>query len=395
MTQLDATPLVAHVLYNFDIGGLENGVVNLINQMPPDRYRHVVIALAQCEPSFCQRVTRPDVEFISIHKPPGNGFRIFGRLFREFRRLRPAIVHTRNLAALEMTVPAKLAGVSARIHGEHGWDNSDPDGQSRKYRLIRRMYAPFVTHYIALSSHISRYLTQGVGIRSRRITRICNGVDASRFSPGPKVVPDQAPAGFFDTTGVVFGTVGRLQSVKDQMALLRAVAQWRATGSEHADAARIVIVGDGPMRKALEDYASEQHIAQCVWFAGARDNVPELMRSMDVFVLPSLAEGISNTLLEAMATGLPVIATAVGGNTELVDDGITGHLVAPGAPEQWVAVLEAMAGDPGQRTVMSVSARQRVEAHFSLDAMVKNYMAVYDDALGVSRDTVETVNKGI
>jgi hypothetical protein len=111
-------------MYRFDTGGLENGIVNLINHMPADRYRHAVIALSEVT-DFRKRIQRDDVQFISLHKPPGHGIWLYPKLFRLFRRLRPAIVHSRNLAALEVQLPAWLAGVPVRIHGEHGRDIGD------------------------------------------------------------------------------------------------------------------------------------------------------------------------------------------------------------------------------------------------------------------------------
>ena len=133
----DARPLVAHVVFRFDVGGLENGVVNLLNGLPSDRYRHTVISLTEAT-HFHERVRVDDVDFVSLHKPPGHGFWLGPRLFRIFRRLRPTIVHTRNLAALESLVPAWLAGVPVRIHGEHGRDVGDLDGSNQTYRLVRR-----------------------------------------------------------------------------------------------------------------------------------------------------------------------------------------------------------------------------------------------------------------
>ena len=145
----DVRPLVAHVMYRFDIGGLENGVVNLINHMPPGAYRHAVISLTEIT-DFHKRIARDDVEFIALNKSPGHALWIYVRLFRLFRRLRPAIVHTRNLGALELVVPAWAAGAPVRIHGEHGRDVGDLDGSNKKYQWVRRIYRPFVTHYIAL-----------------------------------------------------------------------------------------------------------------------------------------------------------------------------------------------------------------------------------------------------
>lgn len=374
--------MVAHILYSFHIGGLENGVVNLINHMPRERYRHVVIALADCDAEFCARIRRPDVDFISLHKMPGHGVKLFPRLYRLLRQLAPAIVHTRNLAALEMTVPAWAARVPVRIHGEHGWDTSDPGGVSRKYRLLRRLHSPFVTQYIALSSQLSSYLTQSVGIAPTRVTQICNGVDVGRFAARTTtaVLPD-VPDGFMDGASLVFGAVGRLQAVKDQLNLVRAFAHWRSTGSESAAQARLVLVGDGPLRAQVEAEIAAAGLAQHVCLAGARNDVPAWMAAMDGFVLPSQAEGISNTLLEAMACALPVVATDVGGNGELVVDGETGFLVPPNDPAALAAAMGRLAGDEQMRRRMALAGRERAVTQFSLETMVDRYLAVYDGML--------------
>ncbi|MCX7901461.1 MAG: glycosyltransferase, partial [Burkholderiaceae bacterium] len=159
----DVRPLIVHVVYRFAVGGLENGVVNLINHLPHERWRHTVVALTDVCERFRQRVQRDDVAYVSLHKPAGHGVRLYPRLFRLFRELRPAIVHTRNLAALEATVPAWAAGVPVRMHGEHGRDIDDLDGTSRKHRLLRRLYRPFVQQYVALSRDLERYLIEAIG----------------------------------------------------------------------------------------------------------------------------------------------------------------------------------------------------------------------------------------
>ena len=148
-------PLVAHVVYRFDTGGLENGIVNLINHMPTSAYRHLVVALTEVVPGFARRIERDDVKFIALHKPPGHGAKLYPQLFRLFREQRPAIVHTRNLAALECQVPAALAGVPVRIHGEHGRDVGDLDGTRWRYQWLRRAYRPFVHKYVALSRDLA------------------------------------------------------------------------------------------------------------------------------------------------------------------------------------------------------------------------------------------------
>lgn len=375
----DDRPLVMHVLYSFDVGGLENGVVNLINHMAPERFRHVVVALAQCAPDFCQRVQRADVEFISLHKPPGHGIKLYTRFYRLCRQLRPAIVHTRNLAALEFAVPAALAGVPARVHGEHGWDSSDPGGTQRKYQLLRRGYSPLVNRYVALSGQIESYLTERVGIAASRVERICNGVDTLRFRPAST---RQAVAGspFEDPDLVIVGTVGRLQTVKDQLNLVRAVAIARGQGEAGARL-RLVIAGDGPQRAEVEAEIAATGIGDITWLAGARSDVPEVMRALDIFALPSQAEGISNTILEAMASGLPVVATEVGGNAELVVEGETGALVPAQDPHAMAQALLRYTADAALRQSHGTAGRQRVERNFSIDNMVARYTRLYEQLL--------------
>ena len=142
-------PLIAHVIYRLDIGGLENGLVNLINHIPEDRYRHVILCLKGYS-DFRDRIYRKDVEIIDLKKREGNDFHLYYRLWQQFTVLKPDIVHTRNLATLEAVIPAILAGVRVRIHSEHGREFDDIDGNNRKHRLLRRSLMPVVNHAIAL-----------------------------------------------------------------------------------------------------------------------------------------------------------------------------------------------------------------------------------------------------
>lgn len=374
--------LLMHVVYRFSVGGLENGVVNLINHMPETRFRHCVVALTECDPGFTHRVLVPGVEFISLHKPPGHGIKLYPRLYRLFRQYRPAIVHTRNLAALEAAVPAWAAGVRARVHGEHGWDVSDPGGTLRKNQRIRRAYSPFVKRYVALSGHIERYLVERVGVAAERVERICNGVDTVRFHPAPggaRIPLAGSPFGTGDV--LVVGTVGRLQVVKDQLNLVRAFAIARRDGGEAAARLRLVIAGDGPLRPAIEDEIRQQGLADVVWMAGERKDVPDVMRSLDIFALPSRAEGISNTILEAMASGLPVVATDVGGNGELVETERTGLLVPAEEPVTMAGALMCYASNAALQNSHGLAGRLRAEQSFSLDGMVARYTELYERLL--------------
>lgn len=378
----DSRPLVAHVMYRFDVGGLENGVVNLINHMPHDAYRHVVISLTEVT-DFRRRIVRDDVTFIALEKPSGHALWIYPQLFRLFRKLRPAIVHSRNLGALEVVVPAWAAGVPVRIHGEHGRDVGDLDGSSKKYQWVRRIYRPFVTHYIALSRDLEHYLISRVGMPQSSVAQIYNGVDAQRFHPAEARQPI-AGCPFSDPSCWLIGTVGRMQTVKDQTTLVRAFIRALELAPELKGNLRLVLIGDGPLRAQSQVLLEQAGCAGLAWLPGERSDVPEILRGLDCFVLPSLAEGISNTILEAMASGLPVIATETGGNGELIEAGRSGELVPVGGVEAMAERIVGYARDPSRARGAGRIGRAAVERQFSMAAMVRQYRGLYDRLLQVS-----------
>ena len=364
----DQPPLVAHLIFRLTIGGLENGLVNLVNWMPREKYRHVIICLTDSS-DFSQRIERDDVVIHALHKKPGKDLLVHWRLWKLLRKLKPQLLHTRNLGTLEFVVTAALAGIPCRVHGEHGWNAGDPHGRVWRYRFLRRVCSPLVARVITVSAHMRRWVTREIGNKENRVVHIYNGVDTRRFRPGSERLPHQVPDDAF-----VVGMVARLDPIKDPITLLRAFARVR----ERYTNAYLVIVGNGPLFGQIEAHVDEAGLTDSVWLAGARDDIPALLRGMDVFVLPSLNEGISNTILEAMATGLPVIATSVGGNPELVVLGETGSLFELGDVPGLAAHLEAYAGSDSLRRQHGAAARRRVEATFSPQAMVDGYVSLYD-----------------
>ena len=374
-------PLVAHVIHRLDVGGLENGIVNIINHMPEGRYRHVIICMTDYNPAFRARIHHGDVECYALHKREGKGIGIYFRLWRLFRRLRPTIVHTRNLSALEAQLPAALAGVRCRVHGEHGRDIHDIDGRNRKYNLLRRALRPLVDRYIPLSRDLEQWLRNQVGVTDNRIAAICNGVDSELFHPAQQGREALPVDGFAGPDSIVIGTVGRMQMVKDQLTLVRAFVLLLERVPDARQRLRLVLIGDGPLRAQAQAMLRQADAVKICWLPGSRDDTSALLRGMDIFVLPSLAEGISNTILEAMASGLPVIATHVGGNSELVLEGETGTLVPPANPEAMAQALQRYTADPDLRCRQGGKGRQRVEHEFSLAYMVRRYLSVYDDVI--------------
>jgi sugar transferase (PEP-CTERM/EpsH1 system associated) len=369
-------PLICHLIYRLDYGGLENGLVNLVNTLPPARWRHKIVCLAGYS-DFRKRL-REDVEVIDCPKQPGQDPGLYFRLWRLLREMKPTIMHTRNLSTLEAQLPALLAGVPVRIHGEHGHDVHDLDNSKRRYRLMRKAFVPLVTQYVTVSRLLERYLLHDIGVARNKVERICNGVDATRFAPAHDAARPVLRDAPFDARGrIVIGTIGRMQPVKDQLTLTRAFIALLTTRPELHERLALVMVGDGPLREEAAALLDQAGLGSLAWLPGTRADTPALLQALDIFVLPSLAEGISNTILEAMATGLPVVATDIGGNPELVVDGQTGWLVPRDNPRALAEALAAYVDEPARMRAHGAAARERVESQLSLSRMVEQYDQLY------------------
>lgn len=371
------SPLIVHIIYRLGVGGLENGLVNLINRIPAERFRHAIVCLTDST-EFSKRIQRDDVDVYEIHKRPGHDAQSFVKVYKLLKQLKPDIVHTRNLAAIEYQICAFLAGVPFRIQGEHGWDVFDPDGSVVKYRRLRFILGFLIHRFIPLSKQLQDYLEFKVGIAEKKITRICNGVDTNLFYPSQAKInsPDDCPLDLKDK--LVIGTVGRMHGVKDQLTLVKAYILACQQSAAFADKARLILIGDGPLWEMAIKLLEDAGLIENAWLPGERKDIALIMRSFDVFVLPSKAEGISNTILEAMATGLPVIATRVGGNPELVLDQETGVLVEKENATEMASALQDLVADDYKRKQFARAALQRAQQKFSIDSMVARYLAVYD-----------------
>lgn len=386
---MEQPPLIVHVIHHLGVGGLENGLVNLINHIPSERYRHAIVCLKGYS-DFRRRILRNDVEIVALNKREGNDFNLYIDLFRTLRRLQPDIVHTRNLSTIEGQVVAAVAGARARVHGEHGRDMVDLYGKNRKYNLLRKAIRPLVTHFVAVSKDLESWLINTVGAAPPRVNQIYNGVDSRRFYPraGHGLAAGRSgactgvfPEGFIDNNIFVIGSVGRMAEVKNFPSLVQAFLMVLKEEPSARARLRLLIIGEGSTRAKCVNILREAGAETLAWFPGERADIPELMRAMDLFVLPSLGEGISNTILEAMSTGLPVIATRVGGNVELVKEGMTGTLVPPDAPEALMTAILSYYRRPELIASHGMAAREQIEASFSMESMMKGYLGVYDKVL--------------
>lgn len=386
---------LVHIIHRLDTGGMENGLVNLVNTLSPQRYRHTIVTLTGVGP-IAKRIANPEVKIVALERKPGPLLRDLPKIWRLLRDLKPDLVHTRNIGTLEAQLAAWAAGVPARVHGEHGWEVHDLGKGHAGLLRTRRLMRGFVHQQVALSEATRDYLRERVGVAPERITSIMNGVDTQRFRPlNP---PEAAAANAARTAGAnsrhplaalgapagwpadapVIGYVGRLADVKHPLLLLQAFELLAFDRSVTAPV-RLALVGSGPLLPEIRTWLADHKLADRVWLAGDRADVPELLRAFDAHALPSLAEGISNTLLEAMASGIPSVATRVGGNHELVEHEHTGLLVPSNDAAALAAALRRYVADPALRREHGANARQRAVEQFALDRMV----AAYDDLYSV------------
>jgi L-malate glycosyltransferase len=378
MTSLTEPVRVMHLVYSLRPGGMEFGVVKLVNGL--DR-RRVKSSICSTKPAtILKQLVAADVAQFELNRRDGNDPNLVLQLYRLFRREQPDIVHTHAWGTLiEGLVAARLARVPIVIHGEHGTLQL-----KRHQRWMQRAAWSRVDRVLSVSTRLAERMAAETSFTPERITTIRNGVDLGRFTSVDRLAARQSVG--IATNAVVIGTVGRLVPVKDQASLLQAAAILRQRGLSPT----VVLAGDGPLREQLLQQAESLGLAQSVRFLGHRADVETVLAALDVFVLSSVSEGLSNTILEAMAARLPVVATRVGGADELVLDGTSGLLVPSKSPQQLADALEQLLRDPVRRRAMGDAGRARVESSFDLNGMILQYEALYLN-LVLGRATSRTV----
>ena len=365
---------IFHILDSLNVGGLENGVVNLVNALDREKYSHIICCLRKVGP-MAQRISNGvDVKIFSMNNNSRDYFMPL-KLRRLIRCFKPDIVHTRNWGTIDGIIAAKLAGVKYIIHGEHGREYTDLQGSNFKRNLARCMLAIFVNYFVAVSDEIKYWLVNKVGISENKIITIINGVDTKKFYLPIDKRQAKKDLGI-DPDTFIIGTVGRLDKVKNYKMLLDAVLLQKARESSF----KVLFIGDGPERSGLGELVKINQLLN-VEFCGQKENVQDYLQTFDLFVLTSLAEGISNTILEAMAGGVPVLATRVGGNSEIVEDGITGSLI----PSENHVLLSKKIGeymkDRDLCEKQGMAGRLLCEKRYSLDVMVAKYDKLYSSIM--------------
>ena len=364
---------VLHVIDRLGMGGTEYGVLKVIAGLASESLEHRVCTVRGFDPELARQHGLQGRVFVAGKQDAGYQF-LLPRFIKIMRAYRPHIVHSRNWGAIEAIPAARLARVPLAIHSEHGYEVDMLAGLPLRRRLFRRAAYAMADAVFTVTQELRSYHARQAWISPSRIRVLPNGVDVRRLSPRP-----DERAGIRQNLGLpaaafVVGTVGRMVPIKDYGSLLQA-AEKLASGGVNV---HVLLVGSGPeLARHQKAVAASSLLHGRVKFLGAVADIAPALNAMDVFVLPSLAEGMSNTLLEAMAAGLPVIATRVGGNPELIEDGRCGWLFPPGDVSDLAARLDRLAFDADLRSAFGQAARARAVSRFSLEGMVARYGHLY------------------
>jgi sugar transferase (PEP-CTERM/EpsH1 system associated) len=303
------------------------------------------------------------------------------RLVRIMRRLRPHIVHTRNWGALEAILAARFANVPVTVHSEHGYDMHTVSCLPLRHRLIRRGLYKLTDVLFTVSNELREFHARQVGISAECIRVLYNGVDTERFSFRNEARADTRARFGIGSESVVVGSVGRLVAIKDYPLAFRGISQLIQCGHD----VTVLLVGTGPELARLEQVVRDSsELNGRVHFCGFSDRIPELLSAMDIFVQTSLAEGMSNTMLEAMATGLPLLASRVGGNSEIIADGETGYLFPPGDCATLIRHLSSLVSSGALRRQLGQAGRRRAVKEFSIERMLEAYRKLYQGLAAAS-----------
>lgn len=244
--------------------------------------------------------------------------------------------------------------------------------------MLRRLFRLLVQRYIVLSQEMQQWILRDVKADPTKVAQIYNGVDTQKFAPAsiPGFRMTAIPE-FVRTKPYLIGTVGRMDPEKDQLTLVKAYIDFARRAPQLQQQTALILVGEGSLKDPAWALLQQQGLDRYAWLPGARQDIADILRSLDLFVLPSLGEGISNTILEAMASGVPVLATDVGGNRELVVTGETGTIVPANQAALMSLAIEHYIRQPELLREQGSNARTRAVTHFSLHKMVENYIQFY------------------
>jgi sugar transferase (PEP-CTERM/EpsH1 system associated) len=362
---------VLHLIQGLGVGGMETMLLNMISHLDGSRFKTSVCCFDRLGP-LAYQVEQKAAEVTLLKRKTGFDWRYPQRLASHLKSRNVQVLHLHNPTAFFYgALAGKLARVPCVVYTEHGRDLSS----GWKVKLAHRWIARMVDRIVVVAEHGRRVLSQEEGVDKSKIELIYNGIDGQRFDRAHHA--DQFESirkglGLNPDTKVI-GFVGRLAPIKNHAVLLKAMRKV----VEDVPNVALLLIGDGPLKAEIESMVKEFGLDKQVSILGTRTDIPELMSIMDLFVLPSFSEGLSLTLIEACAAGLPIVATRVGGNEEVVVDQLNGLTVPSNDQEALAKAITSLLSDVETSRKMGNNARERFEERFTLQDMVQKYQDLY------------------
>lgn len=358
------------LILGLQVGGLESMVQRLVTGLDRQRFESLVCCIDELGP-LAEQLQQAGIVVHLLKRRPGTDWRYPRQLAKLLKAQRIDVLHLHNPTALFYgSLAGRLAGIRPIIYTEHGRDYSC----GWKSRLINGLALRLVHHVVVLHERARDYAQRAERVPAARISKIYNGIQAP-----PAVQDARQRARKILALGAntpLIGIVARLDPIKNLPVLITAMQQVQ----QHCADARLLIIGDGPLRETLETQIAAERLQDAVHMLGTRSDVADILPALDLLVLPSISEGLSMTLIEGSAAGLPLVASDVGGNNELVIDGVNGLLVPAGEPLPLAQAMLTLLQDRAQARVMGDASRQRFRQHFDAATMIAGYQSLYSSA---------------
>ena len=372
----NAAPIhVCHLIQGLGVGGMETMLVNMIAHLDSSRFKTSICCFDRLGP-LADEVNAAAVEVTLVQRDRGFDWRYPKKLSEYLKHRNIDVLHLHNPTAFFYgTLAGKLARVSCIVYTEHGRDFS----MGWKVKLVHRWIAKLVDRIVVVAEHGRRVLCEEEGIDEGKVELIYNGIDGHRFDRvnySGKAKEVRQHLGLACSTKVV-GVVGRLAHIKNHAVLLRAMTKV----VQEIDDVALLLVGDGPLRSDIEAMISEHNLGRYVKILGTRSDIPELLSIFDLFVLPSFSEGLSLTLIEACAAGVPIVATRVGGNEEVVVDQQNGLTVPSDDADAMAKAIIHVLSNMERAHQMGTIGRKRFQDTFTLETMVQRYQNLYKSCM--------------
>lgn len=361
---LDPNPrkrmIVVHVILSLEIGGMEQVVVDLVKSMDRSRFEPVVVCVQRLGPLADELKALGVPVLLLPPMTPVVSFLYPAPLVKALRQAGAEVVHVHSGCWFKGVVGARLCGVKRVIYTLHGATY----GRTRLQKLMERVSASLTDKIMTVSHDLKSQLDAAGHIPMGKVSVAINGIDTQKF----RSVPMQSTG-----DSLRIGVIARFEPVKDLGTLLRAMRILKDEGLLPA----LDLIGDGSERGALELFSAELGLTDQVCFHGFQRETPKYLAAIDIFALSSISEGTSISILEAMAAGKPIVATAVGGNPALVEDGVNGLLVPPGDPTALAQALKRLIVDESLRLQIGTVNREKARLEFGLSAMTRQYERLY------------------